>query len=195
MTKAVVSSGGDGTGDGDRAYGFNIRGARDGVQAVSKVPLYKFLFSCLVFLSSLPCCRELLSFRRGLGQVRQFCCFWKSSSADIPVLWSLHPPISCSVVITIQLADVVSAPSFGGQGLPLFFLHFHDIDDHPAIRLLYSWLLCIIHRRSPAYSSISTPATTHSADAPDTLNSPHLTARVRRVSLSSHPIESHSHSL
>ena len=150
MTKAVVSSGGDGTGDGDRAYGFNIRAARDGVQAVSKVPLYKFLFSCLVFLSSLPCCRELLSFRRGLGQVRQFCCFWKSSSADIPVL--LVSP-SADLLLCGHHDSTrrprLSAPSFGGQGLPLFFLHFHDIDDHPAIRLLYSWLLCIIHRRSP----------------------------------------------
>lgn len=53
------------------------------------------------------------------------------------------------------------------------------------IRIL--WLLCIIHPRSPTYSSISTPAATHSADVPDVFNSPHLTARVCRVSSSSHP--------
>jgi hypothetical protein len=74
----------------------------DGVRAVTKVPLYRILFFCLLLLSLLPCCKELLSFRQGLGQVRQSDCFWKNSRQRRYPRSSLHPPISCSVVIVIH---------------------------------------------------------------------------------------------
>jgi hypothetical protein len=111
--------------------------------------------------------------------------FGKSSSADNPVLGlsSLHPPISCSVVIVIHPPRSSFCTLIQRSRIPLFPLYFDDIDDTPATRRLYSWLLCIIHRRAPAYSSISTPATTHSADHPDIFNNLHLTVRVRRVSV------------
>ena len=131
---------------------------------------------------------ELLSFRHGLGQVRDNLVAFGSSSADNPVLGlSIRRSPALWSSIRFTLGRRLSAISSSGQEFALFPLHFHDIDSTRAIRRLYSWLPSIIHRRSPAYSSISTQATTHSADAPDTFNSPHLTARVRRVAQPSHP--------
>jgi hypothetical protein len=74
--------------------GFNIGGCAmaDGVRAVTKVPLYRILFFCLLLLSLLPCCKELLSFRQGLGQVRQCDCFWKEQQRRYPRSWTLVSP-------------------------------------------------------------------------------------------------------
>jgi hypothetical protein len=84
LTKAVVSSGGDGTAMGIE-HMVLILGVRAGYKRCPKVPLYKFLFSCLLFLSLLPCCGNCFLFVKVLSKSVSLVAFW-DSNADIPVL-------------------------------------------------------------------------------------------------------------
>lgn len=118
--------------------------------------MYISLLFCLLSLSFLSCFRNCFLLDKVLNRSDRLVAFGETA-AIIPVLGlsiiRRSPALWSSRFIHHR--HRLSAPSLSGQGSPLFPLCFHDIDDTPAIRQLCSWLLCIIHRRSPAYSSIS----------------------------------------
>jgi hypothetical protein len=63
----------------------------DGVRAVSKVPLYRILFFCLLLLSFLPCCKEFFLFVKVLDRSDRVIAFGRiAGSADIPVRLSIR---------------------------------------------------------------------------------------------------------
>lgn len=160
------------------------------VEAVSKVPLYNIPFPCLLVVLFLLCCPLLLPCRKVSRQTKSqlsvacFCLSQRTYCADNPDLVSP----SADLLLCGHHATRSSLHSHSAVKDSHCFSFTSTISttlERLDIRIL--WLLCIIHPRSPTYSSISTPAATHSADVPDVFNSPHLTARVCRVSSSSHP--------
>jgi hypothetical protein len=109
--------------------------------------LYIFLLFCLLSLSFLSCFRNCFLLNQVLnrsdslvafGETTPLSPFLVSPSADL--LPCGHRDSSTADIVSLHTRSAV-------KRLPLFPLYFHDIDDIPAIRALYSWLLCIIHCR------------------------------------------------
>lgn len=127
-----------------------------------------FPFLLLIVPSPKLLLLELVAFGQSLDS--SWWLLLSQRNAPITPISSLHPPISCSAVITSPGLAVCSASTSSGQGSTLFlpFTPTTSATTHDKTTIFLVTLHN--HPRSPAYSSTSKPATIQPADSPDRFN-------------------------